>query len=166
MVFNKDPYTGREIISENATEMKKTKQGMMYLLQQLLPPLTPGVGYSYQNIVDAAEQKTDRYGLKSDYWWEVIGNIGGLKTKPVGMDIEMYKRIKRTEALWKDSDIKQSTLLQDHSLTSEERSRGFKELLEEKLRGFNKLWEGIYPDNKEKVVVTNPFDQEPNPFDQ
>lgn len=167
LAFNKDPYTGRNIVSEDATETKKAKQRMGYIAQQLLPPLTPGIGYSAKTIAKAAEGRTDRYGVKSDYWWEIIGAIGGLKTKPKDMSVESYKLLVRTDALWRDYDIKQAGLLKDQSLTSGERQKQFREVEQERIRGFNKLWEGIIPDKDDAInpFDTNPFDKEKNPFD-
>ena len=55
------------------------------------------------------------------------------------------------EALWKDYDIKQAGIIYDQSLTMKEKQDALKEVNEERLRGFNKIWEGIIPEQ-------NPFD--------
>lgn len=148
-IHNRNPYTGQEIISEDASGVKKAKQAFQYIANQLLPPLTPGVGYPAETIRKAMEGRSDKYGIKYDYWWEVISNVAGLKTKPINIDIETWKRMKQSQWLWRSYDIKQKTLLKDMSLTDDEKIKQLKELEEERIRGFNKLWEGIITEPEE-----------------
>ena len=71
------------------------------------------------------------------------------ETKPINVDIETWKRMKQSQWLWRSYDIKQKTLLKDMSLTDDEKIKQLKELEEERIRGFNKLWEGIITEPEE-----------------
>jgi GH24 family phage-related lysozyme (muramidase) len=150
----------RDIISEDATLMKKTKQIFKYIGNQALPPLTPGVGYPAESIRKAMEGRTDRYGVKSDYWWKIIGNIAGLKTRPINIDVETYKLMKQSSRLWRMYDIKQKAIMDDLSLTDREKSQRIKELQEERLRGFNKIWEDILDLKSEKKDDFEPIEND------
>lgn len=154
--LNRDAFTGKEIISEDASETKKAKQVFKYLGNQLLPPLTPGIGYPAESIRKAIEGRSDRYGIKTDYWWEIIGNITGLKTQPINVDVETYKKMKWSSGLWRRYDIRQSVIMKDMGITDEERLFKLKELQEERIRGFNKIWEDIIQET-ETIEKTDDF---------
>jgi len=140
---NRDPFSGREVYDETARPVRTAKGNFKYMGQLLLPPLTPGIGYSFEKIQKAAEGRTDRYGMKTDYWFEVIDAIAGLKTKPVNASVEEYKRMKAQEWLFRKYSGKVSSIKRNQSLLPKERNKEIVELRKDYIYATNDLWKGI-----------------------
>jgi len=126
--FNKDPYTGADIISTNAGPYKAFKDTVNQFANQLLPPLTPYVGYSAKSIGKAIQgTPLTKYGERPDYVLELLGNIAGLKTTPTTVPTAYQRLFKHLGYVKMEAQKESSRILDDQRLNSEQVTEKYKE---------------------------------------
>jgi hypothetical protein len=68
---------------------------MKFIFKNIVPPLTPYIGYTANNIGKSIQGiPLDKFGTKPDYAMEVLSGLAGIKTKPANMSILQYKLFK------------------------------------------------------------------------
>lgn len=158
--FNKDPFSGKEIYDPNSDVMSRIKDSSKYILKQVLPPLTPYIGYAANNVGKSIQGiPLDKYGTKPDYALELLNNVGGIKTKPVNMSVQQYKLLKESQSILKEFSMDKSAIIKDQSLTEDERKLKLKELLKEfsyKQKAFSDEYKKNEVDISEVLNATTP----------
>jgi len=152
LIFNRNPLTGREIYDKDSTKFKQFQQKFDYTMKQTLPSLTPIIGYSAETLGKSINGiPLDRYGTKPDYWFELIGTIVGMKTKPVSLPIEYYKFFKESSYLKQDFERAKNSIIRDQSLKPEQAEQQLKEAMDSYIDNMNEQMKIIEKTKTERL---------------
>lgn len=134
-ITNRDPYTGREIVDKNSNLYRQFKEQMKFIGNQLLPPLTPYIGYSANQIGKSIQGiPLNKYGDRPDYILEVLGAVTGLKTKPVNIPTAYMQAVKEIEYIKRNAESQARSVMKDQSLTESQRMKRFEEIYSDMIR--------------------------------
>lgn len=135
VLWNRNPLTGREIFNANDSQFKQFSDKFDFTMKQILPTLTPFLGYSAETIGKAINGiPLTKYGEKPDYWLELLGNIGGVKTKPTSIPITYQRFISEIKRIESDSNRAKGAIIKDQSLTPKEQQAQLEDLMKETIK--------------------------------
>lgn len=136
--LNRNPLTGQDIYDRNSSKFRKFADGFDFSMKQILPTITPILGYSAQTIGKSINGiPLSKYGEKPDYWLELLGTLGGIKTKPTSVPLTYWKFMNEMKAIESDADRGKRSILRDQSLTPKQQQAELEDLMEEYLDNVN-----------------------------
>ena len=123
LINNKDSFTGKEVWLNTDTKTEQLEKGVTYVLRQLLPSITPGLGYSANKIQALIQNRPDLNGYVRKAGQVLIDVLGGIKITPIDPTIEAQKRAYEKKRQIEDLRAELRRVLLDKTLTPQEKQK-------------------------------------------
>ena len=152
LVTNKDPFTGKDIIEKNSNIYRQFSSGMDFVGKQLLPSLTPYVGYSADTIQKSLNGiPLNKYGERPDYWLEIFGIFTGMRTRPTTIPTASWRFMNEINAIKITAEKAGNKLINDQSVPIQEKESRYKEIYSDMIRTMQKEMK-IFNNNKLETI--------------
>jgi hypothetical protein len=111
---------------------QKVGKGLQHAGAQLLPSLTPGVGYGARRLQAAIEGRPNYYGEKQSVPAAAANALLGQKVVALDPKLEATKRAREVRAQLRELDEEVSIIRRNQSLTQAERREAFQDIQRKK----------------------------------
>ena len=124
-----------EIYAETDADKEKARKVGVYIGAQLLPSLTPKIGYGARRLESSIERTPSYYGdAPQDVPLAVAQVLGGFKTVAIDMDAEAAARVRELNRRIAVIDGRISSAARNQSLADKERDKLIDQLIADKER--------------------------------